>query len=75
MKSTKIFLNGRSQAIRLPKECRFENDEVYLKKIGEMVIIMPKKDMWKDFFTGVNQFSDDFLEERNQPSTQKRNTL
>lgn len=72
MKSTKIFLNGRSQAVRLPKEYRFNDDEVYIKKIGEMVLIMPKKDKWNDFFSGVNEFTEDFLEERNQPEAQKR---
>ena len=44
MAMAKIFENGRSQAVRLPKDYRFKEDEVIINKIGEIVLLMPKKD-------------------------------
>jgi antitoxin VapB len=43
MQTARIFNNGNSQAVRLPKEFRFDEDEVIIKKIGDMVILMPTK--------------------------------
>lgn len=40
--TAKVFENGRSQAVRLPKEYRFSDDEVSVNKIGDIVILMPK---------------------------------
>jgi antitoxin VapB len=51
MDIAKIFENGRSQAVRLPKEYRFDTDEVYVSKEGDKVILYPKPKMtWKEFF-------------------------
>ncbi len=50
-KKAKLFINGRSQAVRLPKEFRFEGDEVMLKKKGKTVIIEPiEKSEWPRLF-------------------------
>ncbi len=49
--SAKIFQNGRSLAIRLPKEFRLEGKEVYIRKVGQKVILSVKPESWKDFFT------------------------
>ncbi len=46
MKTAKLFMNGRSQAVRLPKEFRFEGDEVYIKKIGASVVLIPYNAPW-----------------------------
>ena len=46
----KLFMNGRSQAVRLPAECRFDADEVMIQKLGDIVIISPKTNCWDDFF-------------------------
>jgi antitoxin VapB len=43
MQTARIFNNGNSQAVRLPKEFRFEEDEVVIKKIGDMVVLLPKR--------------------------------
>lgn len=42
MITAKVFKNGRSQAVRLPKECHFTDDEVLVNKIGEIVMFVPK---------------------------------
>lgn len=75
MLTAKIFENGRSQAVRLPKEYRFDCDEVMVNKIGDAVILMPKSNKWNGVML-MKQFSDDFfLEGRNQPKIQKREKI
>ena len=64
MPTAKLFQNGKSQAVRLPKEFRFEGDEVCIKKIGDLVLLFPQDKEWDIFMSGVNGFSDDFNVER-----------
>lgn len=71
----KIFMNGRSQAVRLPKEFRFDCDEVYVTKQGDKIIISPTKPMWDDFFSQTSAFGDDYLTEREQSTHQERDIL
>ena len=61
MMTAKVFENGRSQAIRLPKECRFNSDEVMVNKIGDIVILLPKQNKWDSFMRAIDMFSDDFM--------------
>jgi len=63
-KIAKIFMNGRSQAIRLPKEYRFDTDEVYIRKQGDNLIISAKKTTWDEFFDSKPAFDDDFFKDR-----------
>lgn len=49
MQTVKLFENGRSQAVRLPKEYRFEGNEVSIKKVGEAVILLPVNNKWAVF--------------------------
>ena len=73
MQTAKLFMNGGSQAVRLPKECRFEGKEVYIKRIGSAVILYPKDDPWKAFRESLDMFSDDFMEDgRNQGVAEER---
>ena len=60
METAKLFANGRSQAVRLPKECRFKGKDVYVKKIDGIVMLIPKNDVWEAFASGLDKFSDDF---------------
>lgn len=75
MKTANIFPNGNSQAVRLPKEFRFEEKEIYITKIGKIVMLMPKKDPLEQFFQSLDEFSDDFMQDRKQPAIQKRKKL
>ena len=61
MMTAKVFKNGRSQAIRLPKECRFSSDEVVVNKIGDIVILLPKQNKWDSFMKAIDMFADDFM--------------
>ncbi len=65
MMTAKLFENGRSQAVRLPKEYRFQGDEVLVNKIGDVVLLMPKGDKWSGFLSALNLFSDDFMSGKN----------
>jgi antitoxin VapB len=75
MKTAKIFQNGQSQAVRLPKEFRFKDDHVYVKKSGNVVMLIPAKDSWESLFDSLNKFSDDFMTERKQPKVQTLETF
>jgi antitoxin VapB len=76
IKTAKIFLNGRSQAVRLPKEYQFSGKDVYIQKIGDAVILVPRNKAWETFIHGLNNFSSDFLQEgRDQGTDQVRDKL
>ncbi len=75
LKTAKIFINGRSQAVRLPKEYRFDTDKVYIKKFENVVMLIPKDNPWAAFVDSLDKFSDDFMQNRKQPKIQKRKNL
>lgn len=72
MNTAKLFRNGRSQAVRLPKEFRLTGSDVYIKKLDRMILLLPKKDPWSLLAKSLDRFSEDFLSERKQPSPQRR---
>lgn len=75
--TAKLFQNGQSQAIRLPKEFRFEHQhEVIIKKFDGAILVFSKNDktVWEKMFDTLGNFSNDFLTQRMQP-TQKREEL
>ncbi len=61
MQTAKLFINGRSQAVRLPKEYKFSGNDVIIQKVGEAVILLPHNKSWEVFLHGLNGFSDDFM--------------
>ena len=70
---TKVFKSGNSQAIRIPKEYKIDDEELFINKIGNAIVIFPKNDPWKIFKESLSDFSDDyFIDGRNQPKMQKR---
>lgn len=75
MDTAKIFENGRSQAVRLPKEYRFKDNEVFVKKINDIVLLIPKNSVWKAMEDSLEYFSEDFMSDRNQQEAQKREDL
>ncbi|MBR6090511.1 MAG: AbrB/MazE/SpoVT family DNA-binding domain-containing protein [Anaerolineaceae bacterium] len=60
---TRVFTNGRSQAVRIPKQYRFDTDEVFINKIGEVVVLTPVSALAESFDKGLRMFSEDFLKE------------
>lgn len=75
MKTAKLFQNGQSQAVRLPKEFRFEGDEVIIKRSGNTVVLIPANHSWDVLAESLNKFSDDFMTTREQPEQQSREEL
>jgi antitoxin VapB len=72
MNTAKLFKNGKSQAVRLPKDFSFQGKEVYIKKIGNNVILIPKNNPWGTFIDSLDMFSNDFMSKREQPDLDKR---
>ncbi len=68
METAKLFMNGRSQAVRLPMGFRFEGDEVFIKRVGNAVVLLPWSDSWQTLYESLEAFSEDFMEERGQPA-------
>jgi len=75
VKTARLFPNGQSQAVRLPKEFRFEGEFVYVKKSGNAVVLLPAKGIWNSLIESLEKFSDDFMADRNQPEAQGREAL
>ena len=75
MKTAKLFLNGQSQAVRLPKEFRFKGSEVFIKKSGSAVVLIPLVNSWDSLMGSLDKFSKDYMAERDQPKQQKRAAL
>ena len=72
METAKLFQNGKSQAVRLPKGFRFGSDRVYIKRIGNVVVLLPYQAPWDSLIESLSLFSADFMSERNQPPEQNR---
>ena len=72
MKTAKLFKNGESQAVRLPKEFRFPGKEVFIKRIGSAVVLLPKARSWDTLVESLAKFPPDFMEMRGQPAHMDR---
>jgi antitoxin VapB len=75
-RTAKLFRNGRSQAVRLPVDLRFEGEEVYIRRdptTGD-VILSRRPDSWESFFKLTEQAGvpDDFMSDRQDGAPQKR---
>jgi antitoxin VapB len=71
-KTAKLFMNGRSQAVRLPSEFRFQGREVLIEKKGDAVILRPKPMRWDDFFERPSRVPEDFLSDRQDSPPEDR---
>jgi antitoxin VapB len=75
-KTAKVFQNGKSQAVRLPKEFRFEGSEVGIRWQGNEVVLSPRQDQMQRFLASLAMFDDNAVIERNQPkNVDKREAL
>jgi antitoxin VapB len=77
METAKLFKNGRSQAVRLPRKYSFSGNEVYVKKVDGVVMLIPKdEDPWKPLIDSLEKFSDDFFNfNRDQGITEARDKI
>jgi antitoxin VapB len=73
METAKLFVNGRSQAVRLPKAFRFEGKEVYIKKVSDGILLIPKdRSLWDIWEQNLMKYQEPFMTERNQPKNQDK---
>ena len=75
MKAARLFKNGQSQAVRLPKEFRFKGDQVLVKRVGNALVLLPLQEPWTPLFESLLQFSKDFMVTREQPNQKPREGL
>jgi antitoxin VapB len=71
MQIARLFMNGRSQAVRLPREFQFEGQAVWIKRTSHGVLLIPMQSSWQMLLDSLDQFSADFMEERAQPTEQQ----
>ncbi|MBV9783723.1 MAG: antitoxin [Acidisphaera sp.] len=76
MDTAKVFWSGRSQAVRLPKQFRFETDEVHIRRHGQAVILEPVATDWAWLDALVGPIDEDFAQAViDQPAEQERPAL
>lgn len=75
LKTARLFKYGDSQAVKLPQEFQFDGRSVYIKRMGNVVVLIPKNNPWQSLFDSLDQFTDDYLEQRQQPPQQERDVI
>lgn len=68
----KLFMSGRSQAVRLPKELRFEGDSVIAKRFANGVLLLPADAPWQFMAEALEEFEPGFTLKREEPAQQDR---
>lgn len=72
MEKAKLFINGRSQAVRIPKAYRFEGNEVYIKKVtGGVLLLSKQQSPWDLWEKNLMKYEEPLMLERNQPKRQQ----
>jgi len=74
MRTGSVFVNNRTQAVRLPAETRFPDDvkQVEVRAVGKDRVLSPIDSSWDSFFLSNDYVSDDFIEERAPQEQQER---
>ena len=71
-RTAKVFMTNRSQAVRLPKEYQFDTDEVFIRKVGDDVILSPRPRDWRAYLDTAPVASDTFMSEVENLPVQER---
>ena len=73
MKTATIVSEPQGQTVHLPNDVRLEAEEVYVKQIGPSIVLIPKHyNAWQSLVESLDQFTDDYMQERMQPAQQSR---
>jgi antitoxin VapB len=75
MNIVKLSKNNEHQFVDLPQPYQLEGEEAYIKKVGNVILLIPKDNPWQTLFSSLELFSDDFMEQREQPSQPEREEL
>ena len=71
MEVAELFQRGHSQVVHLPEAYRVPGTQVYVNKVGNVVMLIPEQYSWRSLTDSLNQFSDDFMARREQPGQQR----
>ncbi len=73
MKTATVVTQAHGQMVCLPQDFRLDGDEVYVKKVGRSIMLIPKQvDPWQSLVDSLDQFSEDYMQDRAQPDAQLR---
>jgi antitoxin VapB len=75
MNIVKLSKNNEHQFVDLPQDYQLDGEEAYIKKVGNVILLIPKDNPWQSLFSSLELFSDDFMEQREQPSQPEREAL
>jgi antitoxin VapB len=75
MNTAQLITNDGNQTVILPKQFQLQGSEVYIKKIGNAIVLISKENPWQTLFDSLNLFSDDFMPTREQPNLDAREIL
>ena len=76
MKTATVVTQPHGQTVCLPEEFRLDGDEVFVKRVGRSILLIPKQaDPWQSLVDSLSQFSEDFIQDRAQPSPQHREAI
>jgi antitoxin VapB len=76
MSMARTFTTGRSQAIRIPKEYRLPDEDIFINQIGSTITLTPVSKLKESFIKGLQMFTDDFMQDGRPPQiTSKREEL
>jgi len=72
-----VFLNNRTQSVRIPAACRFPDEVkiVTIRKVGNSLVLTPADNTWDNFFLSELRVTDDFMEERASQEQSERDTF
>ena len=75
MNIVKLSKDKEHQFVALPQAYQIEGEEAYIKKVGNVILLIPKNNPWQTLFSSLELFSNDFMEQREQPSQPEREAL
>jgi antitoxin VapB len=76
MKTASVVTMPHGQSVCLPDEFRFDGDEVFIKRVGRSILLIPKQQpTWQSLVDSLDQFSPDFMQDRAQPDPQQREAI
>ncbi|MHC5674599.1 antitoxin [Nostoc sp.] len=75
MNTAKLTTDGTHQIVTLPEEFQLTGTEVYIKKIGNAIVLIAKDNPWQSLIESLDNFSDDFMNSRDQPVINTRESF
>ena len=75
MNTAQISTDGTHQIVILPEDFKISGTGVYIKKVGNAIVLIAEDNPWQSLFESLEQFSDDFMTSRDQPPSNVRDEI